>query len=464
MCSLPTIFGNDEKNETTFVPTREWQTVKKGTPIPAGLHVRHNFETGITEAKLMDPDEGEEENSTENSNRFNTTSVALQLNNVLEKPDSEAPVTVKKKPESNHYSLQELSAQLKKIKEDVGAASELTEEAQNARVKQQFRDYETIKKELKAMEINITTDSEMLNAYFKKFQPYKNGVIMNTLSVSQIEKVLEILYNLEFLLHSMDNAKVFTDMQGMTKIISPCLNGTNNVIKTEALRLLGVAVQSNPRVQLKALENDFVQKILHILSTSNKLKVKSRCLFALSALIRQFPAAQKVWLDHGGLEIFGKILVADQLLVQLKVMKLINDLIIERQNLQEITDVEQREQMMRAYAVANIEQKMLLHDYCNHLSNVMIKSYNDAVNNNLETDSYDFLEVVTESMIGASPTCTSANRSKKKILLSSIKHLLQFYKSRPTSEDEDENELLENLLSLIGKLQTVVSDIPHDEL
>lgn len=27
---LPTIFGDIEKNETTFVPTREWQTVKKG--------------------------------------------------------------------------------------------------------------------------------------------------------------------------------------------------------------------------------------------------------------------------------------------------------------------------------------------------------------------------------------------------------------------------------------------------
>lgn len=27
---LPVVFGNLEKNETTFVPTREWQTVKKG--------------------------------------------------------------------------------------------------------------------------------------------------------------------------------------------------------------------------------------------------------------------------------------------------------------------------------------------------------------------------------------------------------------------------------------------------
>ena len=57
------------------------------------------------------------------------------------------------------------------------------------------------------------------------------------------------------------------------------------------------------------------------------MEIKSRCLFALSALIRQFPAAQKVWIDHGGVEIFGKILIDDQLQVQIKVMRLINDLI-----------------------------------------------------------------------------------------------------------------------------------------
>lgn len=463
-CGLPAIFGTDEKNETTFVPTHEWQTVKKGTPIPAGLHVRHNFETGITEAKLMDPEETDEKKSTESSNHSNSKSIALHPDKPLEESDAEAPVTVKRKPESSHYSLKELMAQLKKIKEDVGTTLELTDEEQEARVKQKFRDYETIKKELKAMDINITTDSEVLSSCFKKFQPHKNGIVMGTLTTSEIERVLEILYNLEFLLHSIDNARVFTDMQGITKIISPCLNATNNEIKANALRLLGVAVQSNPRVQLKALENDFVQKLLHILSTSNKMEVKARCMFALGALIRQFPAAQKVWIDHGGLEIFGKIMVSDQLPVQMKVMKLINDLIIERQNLQEITDLEQREQRIRAYAVADIERKMLVHEYCKHLSNLLVKRYDDEINNNLEMDRYDFLEVITESMIGAAPTCTSVFQNNKEALLSATKHLLQFYKNRPASEDEDENELLQNLMLLIGKLQTIVSEAPHDEL
>ncbi|ELT97086.1 hypothetical protein CAPTEDRAFT_220900 [Capitella teleta] len=40
-----------------FVPTSEWQTVKKGQAIPHGLHVRLNMETGVNEAKLLDDEE-----------------------------------------------------------------------------------------------------------------------------------------------------------------------------------------------------------------------------------------------------------------------------------------------------------------------------------------------------------------------------------------------------------------------
>lgn len=81
-------------------------------------------------------------------------------------------------------------------------------------IKKKFRDYETLKKELKELEINITTDSELLNNYFQKFQTHKNAIIMGTLTIIETKEVLDILHNLEYLLHHIDNAKVFTDMQG----------------------------------------------------------------------------------------------------------------------------------------------------------------------------------------------------------------------------------------------------------
>lgn len=45
---------NCENNDTIFIPTNEWQIVKKGQPLPRGLHISHNLTSGITKAKLMD--------------------------------------------------------------------------------------------------------------------------------------------------------------------------------------------------------------------------------------------------------------------------------------------------------------------------------------------------------------------------------------------------------------------------
>lgn len=42
-----------------LVPTHEWQSVQPGQPIPAGMHVRFDFVTGRTEAKIMDDNDSE---------------------------------------------------------------------------------------------------------------------------------------------------------------------------------------------------------------------------------------------------------------------------------------------------------------------------------------------------------------------------------------------------------------------
>uniref|UniRef100_A0A914UK92 Uncharacterized protein n=1 Tax=Plectus sambesii TaxID=2011161 RepID=A0A914UK92_9BILA len=41
-------------SDEVFVATNEWQVVKPGQHIPAGLHVRLNLQTGEKTAKLMD--------------------------------------------------------------------------------------------------------------------------------------------------------------------------------------------------------------------------------------------------------------------------------------------------------------------------------------------------------------------------------------------------------------------------
>lgn len=217
-------------------------------------------------------------------------------------------------------------------------------------------------------------------------------------------------------------------------------------------------------MQAKALENDFIQKVLHVLSTSSKIEVKSRCLFALSALIRQFPAAQKAWIDHGGLQLLGKILYDEQLQIQMKAMKLINDLTIERQNLQEIYDIEQRQQKTREYAVTDFEQRLLRHDYCKLLSNLMIKCFKEKLTDQFSIENNDFLEVVSDSMITVSPICRNEFKDIKLLLVPVIDNLLHFYQNLDIKLTIDETDVLKSLILLIERLKVTIFEAPHDEL
>ncbi|ODV94913.1 hypothetical protein PACTADRAFT_50760 [Pachysolen tannophilus NRRL Y-2460] len=50
-----------------FKPSNEWQTIKEGQEIPAGLHIRVNVDTLLKEAKLIDNSENLEISSSENA-------------------------------------------------------------------------------------------------------------------------------------------------------------------------------------------------------------------------------------------------------------------------------------------------------------------------------------------------------------------------------------------------------------
>ena len=52
------------KSENVFVATNEWQEIKEGQSVPAGLHYRMNLETGKKEAKIIDSEETENQETT----------------------------------------------------------------------------------------------------------------------------------------------------------------------------------------------------------------------------------------------------------------------------------------------------------------------------------------------------------------------------------------------------------------
>lgn len=93
-----------------------WNPV--GTPIPKGLHVRHNFATGVTEAKLMDDAEEVKEDTDESANRSNSNSLTLHPDKSVLKSEEAEPVKIKKDPVSLKFPIDELKARLKKLKQE----------------------------------------------------------------------------------------------------------------------------------------------------------------------------------------------------------------------------------------------------------------------------------------------------------------------------------------------------------
>ena len=69
----------DEEDLEVFQPTSEWQAIRPGQGIPAGLHVRMNLETGEKEAKLMDGDDGSKYKINKDSKqKFNKNFISKQ--------------------------------------------------------------------------------------------------------------------------------------------------------------------------------------------------------------------------------------------------------------------------------------------------------------------------------------------------------------------------------------------------
>ncbi|KAJ8670495.1 hypothetical protein QAD02_001754 [Eretmocerus hayati] len=440
---------SDEKNESNiFVPTNEWQPIGDKI-LPHGIHARINLQTGVKEAKLID------ENETRHEKEKKENSLSVVAGQDRDTGENDATDQVESK-----ISLDELKVKLKKIKSDVGKSPQQSKDPSQDHLRGTggFKSLSELKKEFAALNLTISTDSEVLSNLFERFESYKDTITLNDLDPSQLEDVLEILSEMEDLVHQVDNGRLFADLQGMTRVISPCLNSTQDEVKSEALKLLGAAVQLNPSVQLKALESDLVKKLLHMLSINNAVGVKSKCMFALGALTRNFPPAQVTLVKNGGLELFGNILSNGDFQIQTRIILLVTHLMTERQDLERISDNKKKLERIELYHSTNFERELVTQKYCQNMVHLAIKSM--QINHEID----DFHEILYESMISLAPACKKEFAIKREDLLSEFKKMAVKYRDFPKVNDDGENlnarhiDLIEQLQTLFGALQQ------HDEL
>uniref|UniRef100_A0A8D0F3D9 Nucleotide exchange factor SIL1 n=1 Tax=Strix occidentalis caurina TaxID=311401 RepID=A0A8D0F3D9_STROC len=163
-------------------------------------------------------------------------------------------------------------------------------------VRKKFRPIEQLKEEFEKLNVKMETDYEIMVKLISKFNS----------SASTLDEKVAALYDLEYYVHQVDNAKDFLSMGGLQLVIDG-LNSTEAALKEHAAFVLGAALSSNPKVQIEAIEGGALQKLLVILATEQPLAVKKKALFALSSMLRHFPYAQQQFLKLGGLQVLRSL-------------------------------------------------------------------------------------------------------------------------------------------------------------
>ncbi|XP_046493114.1 nucleotide exchange factor Sil1 isoform X1 [Neodiprion pinetum] len=440
------------KNDSVFIPTKEWQVVEKGTPIPKGLHVRHNFQTGITEAKLMEPSEKEISDNDEMRK-----SVALHPDAENLKPSEINDGQIQHDDRTLKISGEELKTELKKIK---SSKTPFARKPKRAR----FQSFDELKKEYENINFGPSTDVDLLGIFIEQFDTHRTAITSGSLDAKEIKDIMDILGQLEYLVHDIDNGLEFTRFGGLMKVIHPCLNGTIEEIKCEALHVLGAAVQSNPKVKEIALESEFVPIILRMLTKHGTSKLMDRCIYALGSLVRNYPAAQKALLSHGGLEIFSQVLADGPISAQKRIMNLVNDLIIERENLNEIEDLERRNLKVQEYTDVELEGKIVQHKLCSQLSSLLVKTIQNEVKIEFNAQDHDLLEAIYECVLTAGNICKLEFKQSEEEILAALHSISALYKSLGLKLRSDDDDLLRHLLRLVEKTKQTIFDKLHDEL
>ncbi|XP_029439562.1 nucleotide exchange factor SIL1 isoform X1 [Rhinatrema bivittatum] len=329
----------DPEDQEAFYPTREWQTVKPGQAVPAGLHMRLNLQTGKNEARIPDPE------NEKNGMKYKKKDKRLGKVNV----------------DSNLYTPQELKKALAKFKEGVTESTE-EEKAKLEGIKQKFRPIDELKKEFEELNMQIETDFEIMTKLISKFNS----------SNSSLDEKAAALNDLEYYVHQVDNAQNMLCVGGLQLVINE-LNGTEAVLKELSAFVLGSALSSNPKVQVEAIEGGALQKLLMILGTEQPLSLKKKALFALSSMLRHFPYAQQQFLKHGGLQIlrsFFREKGAEVLCI--RVVTLLYDMIVEKALLHDFEgNSEQMKEKIEQYEQINLVPVIMEQGWCTIISDLL---------------------------------------------------------------------------------------------
>lgn len=349
--------GCYSENET-FIPTKEWQEIKPGQGIPAGLHVRMNLETGKKEAKLL---EENERNDEQKSKTASSLSVMLPEDDINEESYS----TSDKKKDKLNKILSEALKTLPNERLGIDFNAEKFE-----KIKKDYKSYDELKRSLKDMNMNFKSDAEIISELIKDFQNL-------TKEESKMTDVLRILDNFNYLVHQIDNALWFIEENGLDIVLLPnIVNSTNTALKVQSMRVLGALTQNNPKAQINVYEKNVGSFLTQILISSASTEELSTALYAFGSLLRKFPHAQKNILPRTGVRSLITVLSKDcETKIKAKVLTLISDLIVEK----DLAVANAATQDASQYFELNFEEWLTAYEFCQTVDGALSQKMYDLI-------------------------------------------------------------------------------------
>ncbi|XP_068960415.1 nucleotide exchange factor SIL1 isoform X1 [Petaurus breviceps papuanus] len=392
----------DNEDLNVFYPTKQWQTLQPGQAVPAGSHVRLNLQTGEREVKLPDGEKYQ------NNLKEQKKGQRLDLN-------------------THGFTTQDLKSALEKFKEGAGAEKE--DKARQEEVRRRFRPIEDLKKDFEALNVVIESDLQIMVRLINQF---------NSTSTTLEEKIMA-LYDLEYYVHQMDNARDLLSFGGLQVVING-LNSTENLVKEYSAFVLGAAFSSNPKVQVEAIEGGALQKLLVILATDHPLTVKKKALFALSSLLRHFPYAQQQFLRLGGLQALRSLVQESGMeVLAVRVVTLLYDLVTEKMLVETTEHVQDSPEKVQQYRQVELMPGLQEQGWCAIVSGL------------LGLPEHDTREKVLRTLSALLSPCRA--RYRQDVLLSStLQGLRAEYQELAALEQRDgeENGYFQEMLGTIN--------------
>jgi nucleotide exchange factor SIL1 len=142
-------------------------------------------------------------------------------------------------------------------------------------VTKKFKSYEEIKRDLKDINLTPKTEAEVLIQLMEEF-------------ANSSESRLAVLQDLEYHLHSIDNALLFISRGGLEKIVIPHLvNHTDVMQRVVLLKMVGAIAQNNPQAKNYICnKTNLIGDVVSIVDKCENHEVLSAGLFGLGSVVR----------------------------------------------------------------------------------------------------------------------------------------------------------------------------------